>query len=93
MSLPRQILNDKVDAILANIKPRANWKQQGMIDMLENLKTRPNFEEQWPEEFKTARLKGKRRQLQLEKIRTQSITLAEILSQDVEVYQWWNSID
>lgn len=93
MSLPRQILNDKVDAILANIKPQATWKQQGMIDMLENLKTRPNFKEQWPEEYQTARLKGKRRQLQLEKIRTQSTTLAEILTQDVEVYQWWNSID
>jgi len=64
-----------------------------MIDMLENLKARPTFEEQWPDSFKSGLMKGKSRQLSIESIRTQSTTLAEILSQDVDVYQWWNAID
>jgi hypothetical protein len=30
--------------------------------------------------------------LQLESIRTQSITMDEILSKRADVYEWWNSI-
>jgi hypothetical protein len=91
MALPRAILDAHIDRILANIKPRAGWKQQGMIDMLENMKTRPTFEEQWPNEFKQGMAKGKKRQLHLESIRRQPITINQILSQDVEIYQWWDS--
>lgn len=91
MALPRAILDAHIDKILANIKPRAGWKQQGMIDMLENMKTRPTFEEQWPDEFKQGMAKGKKRQLHLESIRQQPITINQILSQDVEIYQWWDS--
>jgi len=93
MALPRKILDRLVDEVLAKIKPRATWKQQGMIDMLENLKARPTFAEQWPDSYKTGLMKGKSRQLSIESIRTQSITLAEILSQDTDVYKWWNAID
>jgi len=93
MALPRKILDRLVDEVLAKIKPRATWKQQGMIDMLENLKARPTFAEQWPDSYKTGLMKGKSRQLSIESIRTQSITLAEILSQDTDVHEWWNAID
>ena len=72
---------------------KLNQKQHGMIDMLENLKARPTFAEQWPDSYKTGLMKGKSRQLSIESIRTQSITLAEILSQDTDVYEWWNAID
>ena len=89
MCLPRKVLDRKVDEILAKIEHRATWRQQGMIDMLKQLKKRPTFEEQWPDEYQLGFAKGKRRILHLENIRTQSTTFDKILNQDTEMYEWW----
>lgn len=91
LALPRKVLDKKIDQILNNIKSKATWKQQGMIDMLENLKQRPTFEEQWPDQYKQGMAKGKKRQLHLESIRKQKIKLKAILAQDVDIYRWWDS--
>jgi hypothetical protein len=61
-------------------------------DVLQQLKDRPTFEEQWPDSFQKGLAKGKRRVLQLEQIRGDSYTLADILKQDPEIYEWYNSI-
>jgi hypothetical protein len=61
--------------------------------MLVQLKTRPTFQEQWPEEYKLGLIKGKRRILHLESIRNQSITFEEILIQRPEILNWWNQIE
>ena len=37
--------------------------------------------------------KGKRRVLKLESIRNDKLTMQDILSEDKEILQWWNSID
>ena len=90
MCLPRHILDRKVDEILANIEHRATWRQQGMIDMLKQLKNRPTFEEQWPNEYKVGFMKGRSRLRSLEKIREQKTTFDEIMDKDKEMAQWWN---
>lgn len=90
MCLPRHILDRKVDEILANIEHRATWRQQGMIDMLKQLKNRPTFEEQWPNEYKVGFMKGRSRLRSLEKIREQKTTFDEIMDKDKEMSQWWN---
>jgi hypothetical protein len=63
-------------------------------DILVQLKTRPTFQEQYGETaYRAGIAKGKARVLQLESIRSQSITMDEILSKRADVYEWWNTID
>ena len=63
-----------------------------MRDILRQLKTRPTFEEQWPDTWQQSLVKGKRRVLKLEEIRKDNYTLADILSTRPEVYDWYEKI-
>lgn len=63
-----------------------------MRDVLLQLKTRPNFEEQYPDTYINGLAKGKARVLQLEEIRKDNYTLSDILKQDWEIYDWWENI-
>jgi hypothetical protein len=89
LALPKEILHRWVDETLDDptniIGP--------LRDILVQLKTRPTFQEQYgEEEYQRGLAKGKARVLQLESIRTQSITMDEILSTRADVYEWWKSI-
>jgi hypothetical protein len=64
-----------------------------MRNVLTQLKSRPTFEEQWPDTYKSALIQGKQRILKLEQIRTQSITMTDILAQRPDVMKWWNEIE
>jgi len=86
LALPREILHPWIDEIIPAVGG-------ALKDILVQLKTRPTFEEQWPNIYTQSIVKGKRRILELEKIRTQSITMADILSCRPEVFKWWNQID
>lgn len=86
LSLPRGILNRVVDELLQDINPGA------MADILTQLKNRPNFEEQWPDQYQQGWQKGKNRILTLERIRNDNYTLADILKKDAEIHEWWESI-
>jgi len=87
LALPRSILDSWVDEIL-------NAGVAGPLkDILIQLKTRPTFQEQYGEaEYAKGIARGKARVLQLEAIRSQDITMAEILSERQDVYEWWSSI-
>jgi hypothetical protein len=89
LALPRPILDRWVDEILDGpTTPLGPLK-----DILVQLKTRPTFQEQYGEEEYTKGIaQGKARVLQLEAIRSQDITMAEILSERADVYEWWTSI-
>jgi hypothetical protein len=63
-----------------------------LSDTLIQLKIRPTFEEQWPNEWQAALAKGKRRVLQLERIRKDTYTMKDILTQDTEIKQWWDNV-
>jgi hypothetical protein len=86
LALPRKLLNNWIDDILGTID------SVPLTDLLLQLKTRPNFEEQWPDEYVAGIKKGKARVLQIEKIRNDTYTLADILSTRKEVYDWYKSI-
>ena len=60
LSLPKNLLHKIVDDALDYIEPKANWKQQSMVDVLHNLKTRQCF---------VPSLKGKNKQIAIDKIR------------------------
>jgi hypothetical protein len=85
LALPRDLLNKTVNCVITNTNG-------AMRDVLEQLLTRPTFEEQWPDTFAKSLAKGKARMLQLEAIRG-GMTLTDILQQDKDIYEWYTSIN
>ena len=85
LALPRTLLDPWIDEL-------AGRSAGAMRDVLLQLKNRQTFEEQWPDTYRAGLAKGKARVLKLESIRTQSITMAEILAQRPAVLEWWNEI-
>jgi len=84
LALPRELLHKTINRIITTATGP-------MRDILEQLLTRPTFEEQWPDTFAKELAKGKRRVLQLEAIRG-GTTLADILAEDPEILAWYNDI-
>jgi len=89
MSLPRPLLNNFIEELLVHCKD-ASWKQQPLIDVLENIKNRPTFEEEWPAEYKDALARGKSNLLKIEKIRNDKFTIENILKD--KILEWWKQI-
>jgi hypothetical protein len=85
LALPRHLLEPWLDELISDATG-------AMRDVLIQLKQRPTFEEQWPDQYIKALVKGKARILKLESIRNQSVTMDEILKQRKDVYDWWQSI-
>ena len=94
LALPRQLLNDIVDELLEFIEPRADRKQRSMVDVLKNLKTRPNIQEQWPDTYEHQLLEGKMYQENIARIRKdyKKTTLPQILSADQRLIDWWEGL-
>jgi hypothetical protein len=87
LALPRDLLHLQIDKIIPQLS------NQTLIDTLEQLKTRPVFMEQWPNEWQQGLSKGKKRILRLEEIRKDSYGMEQILQQqDNELLEWWKSI-
>jgi hypothetical protein len=86
LALPRELVDKKVNSLVANLNNGA------LQDILLQLKNRPTFAEQWPDEYQAGLVKGKRRILQLEAIRGDSYTLRDIVSEDKEILEWYESI-
>lgn len=87
LALPRSLLDPWLDELIAECT------HASMRDVLTQLKTRPTFEEQWPNEWEAGLKKGKARILKLEQIRTQKVTMTDILSARPDVLKWWMKID
>jgi len=86
LALPRHLLDPWLDELI----PDATG---AMRDVLIQLKTRPTFEEQWPDQYQAGLIKGKARILQLEQIRRQKVTMTDILSARPEILKWWIQIN
>jgi len=86
LALPRTLLNPWVDELVAKCPSGA------MQDVLAQLKNRPTFEEQWPDQYRAGLAKGKERVLKLENIRPNSTTMGSILDARPEIKKWWNEI-
>jgi hypothetical protein len=94
LALPRKLLDEIVDELLDFIEPRADRNQQSLIDVLKNLKIRPNIEETWPDTFKRQLQEGKIYQEDIGRLRKdyKKITLPQILSQDDRLIDWWEAV-
>jgi hypothetical protein len=85
LALPRHLLEPWLDELIADTSG-------AMQALLTQLKNRPTFEEQWPNEYKKSLAQGRDRVLQLEHIRTQKTTMTDILSARPEILKWWMNI-
>ena len=85
LALPRYLLEPWLDELI----PTTHGAMQ---EILQQLKSRPTFDEQWPGIYKESLAKGKARVLQLESIRRDTYTLADILQARPDVYEWYNNI-
>lgn len=85
LSLPRPLLEKKLDSL-------AHTTSGALQDLILQLKNRPTFQEQWPDTYQQALVKGKQRVLKLEQIRGDIYTLADILRQDPHIYDWYQQI-
>jgi sulfatase maturation enzyme AslB (radical SAM superfamily) len=86
LALPKQILHAWIDEQLDSVR------NSSLRDILIQLKLRPTFQEQYPDSWQSALAQGKQRMLQLESIRQDKLTLADILSERRDVYEWYQSI-
>jgi hypothetical protein len=86
LALPRELLDAEIDRLVTKI-PNGTLK-----DVMMQLKTRPTFEEQWPDTYREALARGKRRVLQLESIRQDTLTLDTILQSQPGIHEWYRSI-
>ena len=86
LSLPKHLLHNRIDLITNDLPAGA------LRDVLLQLKNRPTFEEQWPDTWQEGLVQGKRRVLQLEKIRKDTYTLENILEKDPEIHAWYQAI-
>jgi len=86
LALPKSILHPWIDELLA--KDINN----SLKEILVQLRTRPTFQEEYPTTWQQSLDKGKARVLQLEHIRGDDFTLADILSTRPDVYEWYRSI-
>jgi len=85
LALPRSVLDRRIDELVP-------ITTGALKDVLLQLKNRPVFAEQWPDTYQAGLVKGKQRILQLEAIREDSFTLADILSADPEIKEWYDAI-
>jgi hypothetical protein len=85
LALPRHLLHPWLDELIA--------QTSGAVQaVLTQLKNRPTFEEQWPDQYQQGLAQGRARVLQLEQIRTQKTTMTDILSARPAVLKWWMNI-
>lgn len=85
LALPREVLDPWLDELIAD-------SEGAMQDVLVQLKTRPTFAEQWPDQYEEGLRRGKNRIHRLEKIRNDSFTLRDILSERKDALAWWDLI-
>jgi hypothetical protein len=89
LALPRKILECVVDKLITN-----NKLGSALQDVLVQLKNRPTIQETFGEEqYQLGIRKGKKRILDLERIRKDDYTLSDILSGDQKILEWWEKIN
>jgi len=88
---PKHILIRKIDELLEYIEPRATKNQATLVNTLREMRTRPSFEEEHPDEFVQGKKNGKGFQDRLDEIRDEKITIADIYKADDELYEWWTT--
>lgn len=91
LALPRHLLSDLLEYWISDLELR-HKRHDALIATLQNLLTRPTFQEQWPSEYIMGLWQGKLRILDLEKRRNDQYTLSDILGHFGRVKDWYDAI-
>ena len=92
LALPKDVLHAWIDQLLDSIKFTNNTRS--LKEVLEHLKTRPTFEEEHPDRYQEAAIRGKRHLLKLESLRPDAkINMEQILANHQPALDWWRRID
>lgn len=88
--LPRHILDPILDDLIAYCEPKVTPKTQVYVDTFKEMKTRPTFEEQYPDYIDGFRI-GKARVEKIEKIRNDTtVSFKRILREHCRpAYEWY----
>lgn len=92
LMLPHNLLDPIIDDALDYMKPKATTLQLELINVLEHLKTRKDFSQEWPDNYLQGQIEGKRRIKEIEKWRKDMLLLEDILDNDKTIKQWWTNI-
>ena len=91
MAMPRELLNEIINKELDWLALNATPLQQSLVDVLENMKNRPTFAEQWPDWHEEQAVEGKTWYTELDSIR-QGADFGSIISSNKDMLEWWESI-
>ena len=91
LALPKHILHPWIDELLDTLP--FTERSQALRDVLQHLKTRKTFEEEYPDTHRAAAVRGKAHLLKLEKIRSDKLTMEDILAARPAVLEWWKKIN
>lgn len=86
LALPRSLLDPWIDELLEYTTI------DSMRDLLLQLRSRPTFEEQWPDQYRYGLVQGKQRLLKLESIRPNAVNIQSILDRRPAVGKWFCEI-
>jgi hypothetical protein len=86
LALPRNLLESWINELLESAV------NTSMRDLLQQLKQRPTFEEQWPDQYQQGLVNGKQRLLKLESIRPSAVNIQSILDRRPKVGKWFREI-
>ena len=86
LSLPRVLLEPWIDELISNCTV------DSMRDLLIQLKSRPTFDEQWPDTYQQGLIDGKNRLLKLESIRPGTLNIQQILDRRPAIGKWFREI-
>ena len=85
LALPRPLLDRKISEVIPGTTG-------ALRDVLNQLGTRPTFEEQWPDTYWAALGQAKQRMLRIEAVRGDTFTLRDCLATDAEILEWYDSL-
>jgi sulfatase maturation enzyme AslB (radical SAM superfamily) len=86
LSLPKDLLHPWLDELI-------DQTHGELKNILIQFKTRPTFQEQWPDNWKNGLARGKYRVIEVENFRKDQYTLRDILSSRPEILEWYDQID
>lgn len=89
---PSEIVHPIIDDAIDYCISSQSHLLRPLIDVLTNLKTRPDFAHTWPDTYQERLKFDKQRMYKLERIRGDKFTMEDILSVNTELLEWWHNV-
>lgn len=86
LAMPRSLLEAEIAELTQDLPSGA------LRDVVLQLRQRPTFEEQWPDQYQSALEQGKQRQQRIDQIRGEVGRLESILSKRPRILEWYDTI-